>query len=199
MLNESSITSFLQKQNDCVNLLQKDSNTIQKIIQILLEARKKNNTIFVMGNGGSGSTASHFVSDLLKTALLQNKKRFSAISLVDNIPVILAWSNDSSFNDIFVEQLKNLHKPGDVVIGFSGSGKSKNVINALTFANNNGGKTIGITGMDGGDFKKICNVCLIAPSNEMLMIESIHVTLCHCIISSIREDGVPIFKYDSSE
>jgi len=199
MSKEMSITSFLQKQNDCVDSLQKDVNVIQKIIQTLLQARDKNNTVLVMGNGGSGSTATHFVSDLLKTALLHNKKRFSAISLVDNIPVVLAWSNDSSFDDIFAEQLKNFLKPDDVVIGFSGSGRSRNVLNAFTYAKDNGGICIGITGMDGGDFKKLCDVCLIVPSNDMLTIESVHVTLCHCIISSIREDGDPTFKYGQSQ
>ena len=199
MPKKISITSFLQNQNNCIDSLLKNIDPIHKIIQTLLQARDQNNTIFVMGNGDSGSTATHFVSDLLKTALLHNKKRFSAMSLVDNIPVILAWGNDSSFDTIFIEQLKNFLKPGDIVIGFSGSGKSKNILNAFTYAKDNGGICIGMTGMDGGKLKELCNICLIVPSDDMLIIESVHLTLCHCIISSIREDGEPIFKYGKSQ
>ena len=149
-----------------------------------------------MGNGGSGSTASHFVSDLLKTALTKGDKRFSAISLVDNMPVILAWSNDSNFNDIFSEQIKNHISKGDVLIGFSGSGKSQNILNAFNIGKKSGSICIGITGMGGGKFPKICDVCFTVPSNDMLMIESIHLTLCHCIVSSIRQKGKPLFTYD---
>jgi len=87
-----------------------------------------------MGNGGSGSTASHFTSDLLKTAITKNDNRFSAFSLTDNSPVILAWSNDSSFENIFEEQLKNHLKKNDILIGFSGSVTSKNLISAFRYA-----------------------------------------------------------------
>ena len=169
---------------------------IKKILQVLIKARDDGRNVYAIGNGGSGSTASHFVSDLLKTAIIRNKKRFSAISLVDNIPVVLAWSNDVSFEDIFIEQLRNLLSSGDVVVGFSGSGKSKNVFKAFQYARENGAFCIGITGMTGGKFPKVCDVCLIVPSNNMLIIESTHLMLCHCIVSAIRSNGIPMFKYD---
>lgn len=189
------INSFLEEQNLCLRETQKDLKTIENIIEILITARKTKKRIFVMGNGGSGSTASHLVSDLLKTAMTKGDTRFSAISLVDNIPVILAWANDSDYDNIFSEQVKNHISKGDILIGFSGSGTSQNVINAFSVGKKNGATCIGITGMDGGKFPKICDICLIVPSNDMLIIESTHLILCHTIISVIRNKGKPVFTY----
>ena len=194
-INEN-IRDFLDIQNRCIEEIKEKSQDIEKIIKIIISARNNNKTIFTMGNGGSGSTASHFVSDLQKTMILKNEKRIKAISLVDNIPVILAWSNDISFESIFEEQLKNQIEKGDIVIAFSGSGKSLNVINALKFAKKKGAKCIGFTGKDGGYFNKICDLIFRVPNNDMLTIESQHVVICHCIASTIRNLGNPMFKYD---
>ena len=195
-LKESDLTSFLSQQEDCIKKIQNDTNSIEKIIQILLNGRNKGKKILTMGNGGSGSTASHFVSDLLKTAITKGDKRFSAISLVDNIPVLLAWSNDTSYEEIFVEQLKNHLSKGDILIGFSGSGNSKNVVKALKYGKKNGAICIGITGMSGGNFPKICDVCYVVPSDNMLTIESMHLLICHCVVETIRKLGKPMFSYD---
>lgn len=194
-INEN-IRDFLDIQNRCIEEIKEKSQDIEKIIKIIISARNNNKTIFTMGNGGSGSTASHFVSDLQKTMILKNEKRIKAISLVDNIPVILAWSNDVSFESIFEEQLKNQIEKGDIVIAFSGSGKSLNVINALKFAKKKGAKCIGFTGKDGGYFNKICDIVFRVPNNDMLTIESQHVVICHCIASTIRNLGNPMFKYE---
>ena len=190
------IDGFLEQQNSCFEKLSDQTEIITKITNLLIKTRDKGKNIYVMGNGGSGSTASHFVSDLLKTAITQGNKRFSAISLVDNIPVLLAWSNDSSYEEIFVEQLRNLLSKGDVVIAFSGSGKSKNVIKAFKFAKKNGAYCIGFTGMNGGYFPKLSDICCIVKNNDMLIIESAHLALCHCIINTIRKLGKPIFNYE---
>lgn len=190
------INSFLKEQQSCLSQLSDKPDSIEKIIQILIEARDRGNKIYTMGNGGSASTASHFVSDLLKTAITKDDKRFLAISLADNIPVMLAWANDTSYEDVFVEQLKNFLAKGDVIVGFSGSGKSKNVVKAMSYGKENGAICIGITGMSGGDFPRICDVSLVVPSNDMLAIESLHVTLCHCIIAAIRSRGKPMFTYE---
>lgn len=186
---------YTRRQQECITKIFARESEITKIVEIFLKVRDKNKTIFTMGNGGSGSTASHFVSDLLKTAITKHKKRFKAISLTDNIPVVLAWSNDLSYEDIFIEQLKNFLSKGDLVIGFSGSGRSKNVIKALQYAKKNGAFIIGITGMSGGQFPKICDICYIVPSNDMLTIESFHLMLCHCIITVIRNLEKPAFTY----
>jgi len=189
------INSILDQQGECIENITEDVNKIEEIINALIGARDKGNRIFTMGNGGSGSTASHFVSDLLKTAITKKSKRFSAFSLVDNVPVTLAWSNDTSYEDIFVEQLKNSLSKGDIVVGFSGSGKSKNVVKALKYARRNGAICVGVTGMSGGELPKICNICFVVPSNNMLTIESMHLMLCHCIIETIRSLGKPMFTY----
>lgn len=196
MKKQQIIDSILNKQNKCIKEILETSSTIEKIVDALIAARNNGKKIFTMGNGGSGSTASHFVSDLLKTAITKGDKRFSATSLVDNVPVILAWSNDKSYDDVFVEQLKNFLSEGDIVVGFSGSGKSKNILNALEYARKNGAICIGITGMSGGQFPKYCQICLIIPSYNMLTIESMHLLVCHCIIETIRSIGKPMFTYE---
>ena len=190
------IDVFLEQQNSCFEKLSDQTEIITKITNLLIKTRDKGKNIYVMGNGGSGSTASHFVSDLLKTAITQGNKRFSAISLVDNMPVLLAWSNDSSYEEIFVEQLHNLLSKGDVVIAFSGSGKSKNVIKAFKFAKKKGAYCIGFTGMNGGYFPKLSDICCVVNNDDMLIIESAHLALCHCIINTIRKLGKPIFNYE---
>ena len=100
------VKNFLEVQIDCIKEIQEQSETIDKIIKIIISTKNKNKTIFTMGNGGSGSTASHFASDLQKTTILKNENRIKSISLVDNMPLILAWANDVSFESIFEEQLK---------------------------------------------------------------------------------------------
>ena len=194
-LNES-IKLFLNEQQNSINFFQKNSIEIEQICKQLIISRNKGKKIFAMGNGGSGSTASHFISDLLKTAIIKNEKRFDAISLVDNIPVILAWSNDKSYDDIFIEQLKNHFSKGDLIIGFSGSGNSKNILKALKFVKNNGGYCIGFTGKSGGKMKSFLDICVKSPTEDMLAIEAQHVMLCHCIISCLRNLGTPLFKYE---
>ena len=186
----------LQEQNICLNKILNNQHVLNDIISILIKTRNSGNKILTFGNGGSSSTASHFVSDLLKTTITKDEKRFSAISLVDNFAVNSAWANDVSYNDIFIEQLRNFLTDGDIVIAFSGSGTSINVTNALEYAKTKGATTIGFTGKNGGKFPKICDYCYLVPSNNMLIIESFHLMICHGIISTIRELGDPIFKYE---
>ena len=192
----NDIDSFLLEQQICLKNNENYFDELKKIIHALIKARDKKFKIFTIGNGGSGSTASHFVSDLIKTASVKEKNKFSAFSLVDNIPVILAWSNDSSFDNIFSEQLKNHLSKNDIIIAFSGSGNSKNILNALKYGKTLGATCIGFTGKSGGKMKKLCDHCLQIPSSNMLTIESIHSVLCHCIVDSIRKTGVPLFKYE---
>jgi len=194
--NNSTIENFLNEYKICIEKVFKEKKSLEKILEVLLKARDEGKNVYTMGNGGSGSTASHFVSDLLKTTITNNNKRFSAISLVDNISVILAWSNDMSFENIFVEQLRNFLSPGDVIIGFSGSGKSKNILKAFQFGKENGAICVGITGMGGGDFPKVCETSLIVPSNNMLIVESTHLMICHSMVAAIRAKGTPMFNYD---
>jgi len=126
-----------------------DLSGIAQAIEILREARDHNRQIFVCGNGGSASTASHFVCDMVKGASFQRDKRFRILSLADCVPTVTAYSNDVGYDCIFEEQLKNFAQQGDVVLALSGSGNSANVVKALQYANSIGCQTIALTGRDG--------------------------------------------------
>ncbi len=182
------IDSYLANlREEIAHLSQKD---IERVSDVLLRAYHMGQTVFIMGNGGSASTASHFCNDLNKGTLVPNRdgKRFKAIALTDNIPLLTAWSNDSSYADCFVEQLRSLHCRGSVVLGISGSGNSENVLRALRWANEHGSTTIGFTGFDGGKMKDIVHIPVIVPSNLMARVEDLHMILCHVLTHMIRED-----------
>lgn len=159
---------------------------VQQVIQILFKAYHEERNIFIMGNGGSAATASHFSCDLGKGTAIDEKKRFRVISLTDNIPLLTAWSNDTHYHNAFVEQLKNLLHPGDVVVGISTSGNSPNVLNAVEYANSRGAITIGITGFSGGKLKDKAGVCVIVPSFSVELIEDVHHSLHHLISTHLR-------------
>jgi D-sedoheptulose 7-phosphate isomerase len=161
---------------------------IDDIASVLAGAREHRKTVFVMGNGGSAATASHFVIDLSKMTITEGSPRFRAISLNDSIPTMLAWANDASFEDIFLEQLKNLMGPGDVVMGISGSGNSMNVIKAIEYANGHGALTIGLSGYDGGKLLKIARHNIHVPSHNMQRVEDIHLIIEHLLISLLRDE-----------
>jgi D-sedoheptulose 7-phosphate isomerase len=183
------IDDYLNDIIRCLEELRRDhADFFDELASILLNARAENKKIFFCGNGGSASTASHFTSDLAKGTIVEGYPRFRAISLADNVPQMLAWANDSSYEDIFVEQLKNLWDPGDVLIGISGSGNSENVLRAVEYANKNGGVTVGLTGFDGGKLKGMTQLCLVVPVHYMQKIEDIHMLVDHLVTSLIREE-----------
>ncbi len=148
----------------------------------LLSAYDDEKQIFIMGNGGSGSTSSHFTCDINKGCCFNVDKKFKVICLNDNIPTMLAYANDVSYEKVFVEQLKNFLKPGDVVIGISGSGNSENVIQAVLYAKENSAKTIGLTGFDGGRLAQIADVPLVASINDMQKVEDVHMIVVHMLM-----------------
>ena len=190
------ISNYLNDQSSCLTELSSQFEIISSIVEKLIAARSSNSLVITMGNGGSASTASHFTADLLKTAIMKDEKRFQAICLSDNVPVMTAWGNDTSYDEIFAQQLINFLKSDSIVIAFSGSGTSKNVVNALETAKNAGAFLIGFTGKSGGAFPQICDICIQIPSSNMLTIESFHLMLCHVITSCIRETGTPEFSYE---
>ena len=163
-------------------------NKIDKLASILSKARENKNTIFIMGNGGSATTASHFVGDLSKGTIVEGLPRFKAVALTDNAPNILAWANDVGYEEIFVEQLKNLMEPGDVVIGISVSGNSMNVVKAIEYANRNGGLTIGLSGCSGGKLLKCAQENIHVPCSYMQRVEDIHLLIEHLLTSLLREE-----------
>jgi len=161
---------------------------IDKLASILIRARQNKNTIFIMGNGGSAATASHFAIDLSKLTIVRDFPRFKVIALTDSIPSILAWANDVGYEEIFVEQLKNLMENGDVVIGISGSGNSLNVIKAIEYANSHGGLTIGLVGYDGGKLLNCAHENIHVQSYNMQRVEDIHLLIVHLLTSLIKEE-----------
>jgi D-sedoheptulose 7-phosphate isomerase len=148
--------------------------------------------VFVIGNGGSGSNASHFCEDLGKGTLRREdfnndkKQRLRILSLTDNTPYILAWGNDEGFDRIFVEQLKNLASPGDLLIAISGSGNSPNVLRAVEWANTQDLRTFGCTGFGGGKLRTLAQQCLHVPLDDMGIVESVHLTAFHWIVDDLH-------------
>jgi D-sedoheptulose 7-phosphate isomerase len=161
---------------------------ISALTDILLNARDNEETIFVFGNGGSGANASHICGDFIKGVSYGLEKRFRVICLNDNIPALMAIANDISYEDIFVEQLKNFLKKNDVVIGISGSGNSMNVVKALEYANKVGAKTIALCGYTGGIIKNIANISIHAEIDNMEVVEDVHLVIAHCIKNIIIKE-----------
>lgn len=159
-----------------------DISKIRQVISAIYDAGKLGNTIYVMGNGGSASTASHFVCDLKKAT--NNKLRI--VALTDNISIITACANDYNYESIFVNQLKDSLREGDIVIAFSGSGMSKNIIKAIEYTNENHAITIGITGYDGGILKKISKLGINIPINDMQISEDFHLIITHIIMKKMQ-------------
>ena len=176
---------YFQDVKDILDKIELDN--LNEVNELLFNALENGKQIFTMGNGGSGATASHLVCDLNKGVNFIGRKKFKAISLIDNLPTLLAYANDISYSNVFCEQLKNFMNKEDIVIGFSGSGNSRNVIKAIEFANEHGGITIGFLGFNGGILSEIAQISIIVPINDMQKCEDIHLILCHLIMQTMNE------------
>ncbi len=160
---------------------------IRRVAEAVWEARERNLQLFLLGNGGSAATASHMACDLAKTSLVPGVKRIRAIALTDNVPLITAWGNDVSYEDIFSEQLANLVQPGDLVIAISGSGNSPNVLRAVETAKRMGARTVGFTGHPGGKLKGMVDISVVVPSRRIEQAEDAHLILDHVVSVALRE------------
>lgn len=189
------ITGYMKRIQAALD--QVDLAEIEAVVELLYAAYQNGQQLFVCGNGGSASLASHMAmdygkttsTDLVQGAQVGTAKRFRVISLVDNIPLLTAYANDVSVEGIFVEQLKNLLNPGDVLLGISGSGGSPNVLRALEYARAKGAKTIGFTGgMPKAELmRQSSDLLLAAPSTLMEQIEDLHMIFHHLITLSLRQ------------
>jgi D-sedoheptulose 7-phosphate isomerase len=172
-------------------LLRIDVEQVNKMADLIHHCYQKDRFVFICGNGGSGSNASHFCEDLGKGTLRRedfendHKKRLKVLSLTDNTPYILAWANDEGYDRVFVEQLKNLASPGDLLIAISGSGNSPNVLRAVEWANRKGLTTLGCTGFSGGKLQKLAQHNLHVPLDDMGIVESIHLTVFHWVLDNL--------------
>ena len=194
MNNINSITQYLEEVKKISDAISKED--INKAIDVLNEARLKNKKVFVIGNGGSASTATHFACDLNKYTSVVGKTRFRVISLEDNVPLLTALVNDEGWDSVYHYQLENLMDDGDYLIAVSvhgGSGKdhaamwSQNLLRAAKYVQQRGGKVVGLVGFDGGALKNLADACITVPINSTPQVEGFHLILTHMICSIIRE------------
>lgn len=160
---------------------------IRDTIRLLHNARMNNKQVFIMGNGGSGSTASHMVCDLAKQARVPGWPRFRVMAFTDNMALFSAYANDEGYENVFAEQLANFVQEGDLVIGISGSGNSENVLRAIKLAKKFGATTVGWTGFDGGRLAKSVDLSLHIPNNCMEQVEDIHLMMEHLMVTALRK------------
>ncbi len=171
---------------------------IAEVIDLLQQARRKGSQVFILGNGGSASTASHFACDLAKNTRREGLPHFRVIGLTDNMAMFSALANDEGYENVFSEQLASLVRPGDIVIAISASGNSKNVIKAAEAARRYDAAVIGFTGFDGGLLGQLANINIHVNSNIIEHVEDIHLMLEHLIVRSIKEQVQPVANVSTS-
>jgi D-sedoheptulose 7-phosphate isomerase len=160
---------------------------IDRAISLLDKIRESGSQVFIIGNGGSAATASHFACDLSKGTISEGKQRIKAFALTDNVHLLTAWANDTSYDMVFAEQIYNYVEPGDVVIAISGSGNSPNVLNGINAAREKGATTVGLIGFSGGKLKDLVDIHVIAPIDNMERAEDMHLLIEHIITACLRE------------
>lgn len=173
-----------------------DVEDVNDALNLLYDTMQKEGDIYIFGNGGSSATASHFQNDFNKGISEHTAKKFRFQCLNDNIATVMAIANDISFDEVFRFQLTGRLKPGDIVIAISGSGNSPNVLNAVTYAGEQGCKVIGLTGYDGGKLKELSDISLHVPVNSMQITEDLHMVLDHLMMSVFYKTmcGIPHWK-----
>ena len=191
---ENFVKDYLQELEAVVKRVSQDD--ISSVMALLYQAWKDGKQVFVAGNGGSASTATHFSCDLAKFTAIEGKKRFKVICLNDNIPLVSALTNDLGWDSVYYEQLRNLMNNGDVLVvisvhGGSGADKagiwSQNLLKAAKFVQDNGGKVIGLAGFDGGALKQVADACIVAPVNSTPQVEGFHVVLTHLLCAGLHD------------
>jgi D-sedoheptulose 7-phosphate isomerase len=193
-MSQNRTNEYLQEVSEISENL--DRSSIDNAIDLLYDAWKKDQQIFVIGNGGSASTATHFACDLNKWVSDKAERKFRAFALVDNIPLVSALTNDNGWSDVYYEQLRNFFRTGDVVVaisvhGGSGSDKagawSQNLLKAVKYAKDSGGKIIGLAGFDGGVLKTAADECIVVPANSTPHVEGMHLVVTHLMCEQLRE------------
>lgn len=185
-----AIDRYLVEMRSAMDTLPKDQ--IDQVVNILHDARVKGRQVFVMGNGGSASTATHFVCDLAKNTKHKGWPNFRAIGLTDNIAMMTAYANDDGYENMMVEQLANFVQPRDVVLGISTSGNSTNVLRAIELANRSGAVTIGFTGRSGGKLAELAQVNVSVQSELVQQLEDAHMMLCHMVTNALNHIPKPV-------
>lgn len=179
------VREYLARVQEEINRL--DLDEIEALADAIHQRYESGRFVYIIGNGGSGANASHLCEDLGKSTVkdFENQKRLKVLSLTDNTPYILAWGNDTSFDRIFVEQLKNFGEAGDLLIAISGSGNSPNILRAVEWANQHGIETFAVTGFDGGKLAQIAHQKLHCRLNDMGMVETLHMVVFHYVLDDV--------------
>jgi D-sedoheptulose 7-phosphate isomerase len=183
-MKNSEFRDYFNRLSETLNLM--DTESIERLAELLIKARERENTIFIFGNGGSGATASHVTGDFLKGISYQMDKRFRVQCLNDNVSGLMAISNDLSYEEIFVEQLKAFVRKDDIVIGISGSGNSVNVLKAMQYARLQEATTVAFCGYKGGKVKEYADLLIHAPIQDMEITEDIHIIVFHALKRSLN-------------
>jgi D-sedoheptulose 7-phosphate isomerase len=188
MTTEFSISDYLAAHERLARTL--DRQAFQVGIDLITATFNAGKQIITCGNGGSAHTASHVITDWNKMVALATGRKFRGISLCDNIGLVTAFGNDVAFDEIFAGQLKAILDEGDLVVAFSGSGNSSNVVKAVEYANQSGADTLAVVGYDGGALKRIAKYCVWVPSLDMQLCEDVHLMFCHMAMKAMC--GSPI-------
>lgn len=181
--SQNSVALYLEAHNALTALI--NIEEIEFAIQIISDKYQSGKKIITCGNGGSASTASHYITDWNKMVNIATGNQFRGISLCDNIGLITAFGNDLAYDDIFVGQLKSVADEGDLLIAISGSGNSPNILKAVQYANDNGMETLGVSGYDGGKLRGIANHSVWIPSFDMQLCEDFHLMFGHMVMKRL--------------
>jgi D-sedoheptulose 7-phosphate isomerase len=173
------LQSYLRKMREAVDALL--IGEVARVAEEMLRARAAGKTVYVLGNGGSAATASHAATDWLKPRHDDDQGGLRAVSLVDNVSLLTAWANDTSFDNVFAAQLESLLTPGDLVIAVSGSGNSSNVLRAVETARRRGAITVGLSGFEGGALAGLVDVSVVVPCDQQGMVEDVHMMIVHAL------------------
>jgi D-sedoheptulose 7-phosphate isomerase len=158
-----------------------DVTVSERILDVLWQTYQRDGSVIVCGNGGSAATASHFACDLGKWTVIDGQRRFRAVALTDNMPLVTAWGNDTAYERVFVEQIPMFYRPGDTLVAISGSGNSPNVLRVSEWVQANGGQVIGMSGFGGGKLAALADVPFVVQSSFMPEVEDVHIALCHAL------------------
>lgn len=179
------IEAYIEREREIVSLV--DMGAVDEAIETILLAYEANAAIYIFGNGGSAATASHYANDFNKGLSEHLERKFRFTCLNDNVPTVLAIANDIGYEEVYRFQLRGRLEPHDLVIGISGSGNSPNIVNAVSYARSCNVGTIGITGYDGGELKRIADLSLHVPVCDMQITEDVHMMFDHLMMSVLMD------------
>ena len=168
-------------------IAQVPNDRAEAVLDALWQTYLRDGTVIVCGNGGSAATASHLVCDLGKWTVVAGQRRFRAVALTDNMPLVTAWGNDTAYERVFVEQIPMIYRPGDLLVTISGSGNSPNVLHVSEWVQAQGGQVVGLSGFGGGKLASLADISFVAPSSFMPEVEDIHMALCHALAVNLAK------------